>query len=713
MLRDDLEKQQELMEKIEDPLASISLGETNVDTLNEDIVRALRTSADEVCPLEDAMKKEEPWQDQTLLDLNAKLKDCKDKKTEKIVQKEIKDCRKRLKNEYLKNLADGINTVAEARQVDKEFALAKKFTAIKSGTQNTISNGKLKTHFEQHFAARPGEIPQELKNPERFPHMMDGQFDINQGEPSRNEVKQVLPSFKNGRSWGTDKLKTEVLKYNSSEGLITYLLMLMSLIWSTLKVPKTWLHSEITSIYKKGSRSLASNYRGISICTNMSRILSKIIIARLKDAYECCISNSQYGFRKNRSTTDGIFILKNIIEKYNGPFVAVYIDLTAAYDHIPRDFLFRVLEIRTGAAFLIHVLKLMYIKTTASIKGMKASFEVLIGCRQGGQESPVVFNFYFDFVLKAAAWEIDKAFPNGWGLQFPFRIPYICSNREQRARQKLNGVEVIKWILYADDVVLFARSSKEARKLLSIIHTTCTRFGLNISFKKTKTQVFNDENMAAKASLIKVAGHKIENVRQFTYLGHVFDNRGVTSATEHRRARASAKFHQLREVLCDINVNRRTRWKLLEACVIPRLLYGLQACYPKEDQMKKLESTWFQFLRSMVKGGWRRMSNDPENPDFRFAYSNADLEFILRAKPLRGILKSHHLKYMGHVCRDQNTALTKKMMFAEPQVRFYRDPWKKIAEEEGIDREQLLRMTQNRRAFKEFAGKLTAPLRRR
>ena len=144
-----------------------------------------------------------------------------------------------------------------------------------------------------------------------------------------------------------------------------------------------------------------------------------------------------------------------------------------------------------------------------------------------------------------------------------------------------------------------------------------------------------------------------------------------------------------------------------------RLLYGLQACFPKEDQMKKLESAWFQFLRSMVKGGWRRVSNDPEHPDFRFAYSNADLEFILRANPLRGILRSHHLKYMGHVCRDENSALTKKMMFAEPQVRYYRDPWKKIAEEEGISRDQLLRMTQNRRAFKEFAGKLTAPLRRR
>ena len=260
--------------------------------------------------------------------------------------------------------------------------------------------------------------------------------------------------------------------------------------------------------------------------------------------------------------------------------------------------------------------------------------------------------------------------------------------------------------------MLFARSSQEAEQLLSIINTTCKRFGLNISFKKTKTQVFNDNLMAAEPSLITVDGHEVENVRQFEYLGHIFDNCSVMSSTEHRKARASAKFNQLRTVLCDIKINRRTRWKLLEACVVPRLLYGLQACYPKEDQLKKLEACWFQFLRSMVKGGWKRVSDDPDNPDLRFVYSSKDLEFILRAKPLRGILKSHHLRYIGHVCREENVSLTKKMMFADP-LRYYRDPWKKIAEEEGLDRDQLLRMTQNRMTFKEFTSKLMAPLRRR
>ena len=641
------------------------------------------------------------------------MKKCKASKEVNLYQKKIKERRKWLKNAYFKNLADTINTAAEARQIDKEFALAKKYSCLKTGESSAVSKSKLKTHFESHFAERQVDLPEELEHPQKFPHLIDKSFDIKQNMPDEAEVKLAIGSFKNNRSAGTDKLKTECLKYNNSSALIACLVLLLSLIWSTLQVPGKWLHAQVTCLFKKGSRLLASNYRGISIGTNMSRILSKIVIARLEKSYEESISNSQYGFRKNRSTTDGIFIMKNVVDKYSGSFVAVYIDLTAAYDHIPRDFLFRVLKLRTGADRLIEILKLMYIGTTASIKGLKSTFDVLVGCRQGGQESPVLFNYYFDFVLKVAALEIDKAFPNGWGLEFPFSIPNVCSTRERRRKQKLNGTEVVQWILYADDIVLFSKTVDEAEKVLNILHTTCKRYGLNISFKKTKTQVFNDEELAATPSLFKIEDNDIENVREFVYLGHVFSNQSAAPSIEHRISRANAKFHQLKEVLGDAKVNKRTRWKLLEACVVPRLLYGLQACLPKEEQLKKIEACWSQILRSMVRGGWRRVSDDPDDPDYRFVYSNKDLQKILGAKPIRGIARSWNLKYYGHVCREENTSITKKMMFAVPQRPYYRDPWRKIAGDAGIDRSQLLKMTQTRTIFRDFCWRLQDPIRER
>ena len=62
----------------------------------------------------------------------------------------------------------------------------------------------------------------------------------------------------------------------------------------------------------------------------------------------------------------------------------------------------------------------------------------------------------------------------------------------------MSGREIIMWILYADDLVLFCKTISEAEQLLNIINNTCNRFGLTISFKKTITQVFNNPELAKR-----------------------------------------------------------------------------------------------------------------------------------------------------------------------------------------------------------------------
>ena len=55
----------------------------------------------------------------------------------------------------------------------------------------------------------------------------------------------------------------------------------------------------------------------------MSRIIAKIIVGRLKDACGIMISEAQYWFSKNRSTTNGMFIVRTIFKKNAGPLNAV------------------------------------------------------------------------------------------------------------------------------------------------------------------------------------------------------------------------------------------------------------------------------------------------------------------------------------------------------------------------------------------------------
>ena len=171
-------------------------------------------------------------------------------------------------------------------------------------------------------------------------------------------------------------------------------MLLMSCIWSVISVPKAWLEAMITCLHKKGPKNIAKNYRSIFIMNTVSRLLPIIIIERLRKVYETIIMTSQYGFRKNRSTTDAIFIVREAIKSTSKPIYLCMIDLRAAYDHIDRNMLFKVLTIRTRAPKLVSILKALYTGTIAAIKQTTDKFQVHAGCRQGGIESPVNYLTY-------------------------------------------------------------------------------------------------------------------------------------------------------------------------------------------------------------------------------------------------------------------------------------------------------------------------------
>ena len=315
-LRDIHEIRQNLTDRLESELAVHDINDINdVNELNEMISSTVKSCAEEVCPKINPLKKKEPWDDDLLQNQMKELYKCKDNKEVRKKQKLIKKRRNQLMNGYYRELANNINNAAEARDVEKEFAMARKYTAIKSSSRLAISNEKLKTHFEGHFSMRELPLPPELADPEQFPYLKDDPVTINEDAPTPAEVKHVLKSFKNNKSAGTDKIKTECLKYNSSNKLVASIVQLLLLIWTLLVIPTTWLHASINCLYKKGARNLAANYRGLSIGANMSRIIAKILTERLKEAYEKHLSEAQFGFRRNRSTTDGIFILNTIKEK--------------------------------------------------------------------------------------------------------------------------------------------------------------------------------------------------------------------------------------------------------------------------------------------------------------------------------------------------------------------------------------------------------------
>ena len=164
----------------------------------------------------------------------------------------------------------------------------------------------------------------------------------------------------------------ENLKYADSPAFLEHLTRLINKIWDGDEEPESWKESDINAIFKNsGSKLDAKNFRGINVGAILSKLIPSIIMKRISYSYESILSASQYGFRKNRPTTDAIFTLLNILQKSQNPIIGTFIDLKAAYDWIPRDALLKIIELRTGASKLTKVIKNTLQGTKARIKGDK------------------------------------------------------------------------------------------------------------------------------------------------------------------------------------------------------------------------------------------------------------------------------------------------------------------------------------------------------
>jgi hypothetical protein len=118
------------------------------------------------------------------------------------------------------------------------------------------------------------------------------------------------------------------------------------LLWNKEELPQQWKEPIIVPMYKKGDKTDCNNYQGISLLSAAYKILSNILLARLTP-YVCeIIGDHQCGFHHNRSTTDQIFYIYQILEKqweYNGTVHQLFIDFKKAYDSVKREVLYNIL----------------------------------------------------------------------------------------------------------------------------------------------------------------------------------------------------------------------------------------------------------------------------------------------------------------------------------------------------------------------------------
>ena len=80
--------------------------------------------------------------------------------------------------------------------------------------------------------------------------------------------------------------------------------------------PTPWTQSLIITLHKKSNLQLCQNYRTISLISHSSKVMLKVILNRLKPQAVEIIAEEQAEFRAGRSTTEQIFNLRILCEKY-------------------------------------------------------------------------------------------------------------------------------------------------------------------------------------------------------------------------------------------------------------------------------------------------------------------------------------------------------------------------------------------------------------
>ena len=152
------------------------------------------------------------------------------------------------------------------------------------------------------------------------------------------EIEMALRNMKNGKAMGLENLPVEVWKSLRRTG-VNCLKETLNKITDEEKIPDIWRKSILLPIYKnKGNIMNCRNYRGIELMCHSMKLRERVHDNRLRDILS--IGEEQFGFVKEKSTTDAIFALRQLQEKYREgqqDLHCVFIDLEKAFDRVPRE----------------------------------------------------------------------------------------------------------------------------------------------------------------------------------------------------------------------------------------------------------------------------------------------------------------------------------------------------------------------------------------
>ena len=270
-------------------------------------------------------------------------------------------------------------------------------------------------------------------------------------------VEDAVKKLKSGKAPGRSGITGESIKAAGEPGA-KHLQLLINTIVHETATPSEWSGSYLISLFKgKGSALERGNYRGLKLLEHTMKVLERIIEKLIRSTVD--LDAMQFGFRPGRGTTDAIFILRQLQEKYLAKSRNLYfafVDLEKAFDRVPRKVLWWALR-RVGVEeWIVNVVACMYDNAHSRIRvndSYSNKVNINVGVHQGSVLSPLLFII----VLDALSTEFRTGCP--WEL------------------------------LYADDLVITAENPELLESKLSTWKSNFEQKGLRVNMGKTKVMI--------------------------------------------------------------------------------------------------------------------------------------------------------------------------------------------------------------------------------
>lgn len=288
---------------------------------------------------------------------------------------------------------------------------------------------------------------------------------------SDSEIKEAIFSMGDDKAPGPDGYSAAFFKRNWE--LVGHLVQdAVQEFFRFGRLLKQWNHTIIALIPKSDVAQSVSDFRHISCCNVVYKIITKILASRMAPILPTIIDPAQGAFVEGRSISDNIFLAQELIRGYNrkrsSKSCMIMVDLRKAYDIVDWMFLYDVLH---GLGFPIKFIG--WIRECISTASFSVSvngslfglFPSKCGLRQGDPMSPMLFTLCIEYFSRLLTQKIRFS-----GFRF---------------HPKCRGLRITH-LAYVDDLMLFYRADERSVSiLLQALNDFEATSGLTVNLDKS------------------------------------------------------------------------------------------------------------------------------------------------------------------------------------------------------------------------------------